>query len=89
MHQLTVNYAGRVQGVGFRYTVRSIATDLGLAGWVRNNDDGTVTMLAEGTEDVLTVLRRRIRESGVGRIDSERDTLEERSAGMRSFEIVS
>jgi acylphosphatase len=41
-------FAGRVQGVGFRATCRSIARDFGVAGTVRNLPDGTVELVAEG-----------------------------------------
>jgi acylphosphatase len=44
---------GRVQGVFFRDSVKRHALDRGLAGWVRNNDDGTVEAVFEGgPEDV-------------------------------------
>lgn len=46
-------FSGRVQGVGFRYAVMQKAMAHDLTGWVRNNDDGTVEMEAEGTEDQL------------------------------------
>jgi acylphosphatase len=39
---------GNVQGVGFRYHILRQARQLGLRGWVRNNDDGTVELVAEG-----------------------------------------
>ena len=39
---------GRVQRVAFREYTRRTATDLQLSGWVRNCDDGTVEVLAEG-----------------------------------------
>jgi len=42
---------GRVQGVGFRYFVQSIARKYGLTGWVMNMPDGTVAMEAQGPED--------------------------------------
>ncbi len=43
-----VYYAGRVQGVGFRYTVRRIADGIDVAGFVRNLPDGRVQLVAEG-----------------------------------------
>ncbi|MCQ8894659.1 MAG: acylphosphatase [Methanolinea sp.] len=45
--------SGRVQGVGYRYFVRDVALRLGVAGWVRNNPDGTVSVVAEGERDTL------------------------------------
>jgi acylphosphatase len=39
---------GLVQGVGFRYFVRSRAMHLGLDGWVANRADGSVAVVAEG-----------------------------------------
>jgi acylphosphatase len=43
-----VRIEGRVQGVGFRAWARGEAERLGLAGWVRNEKDGSVTALLEG-----------------------------------------
>ena len=42
-------YVGRVQGVGFRYSVKQLAAGYDVTGWVRNLPDGTVEMLAAGT----------------------------------------
>ena len=42
-------YTGRVQGVGFRYSVKQIAAGFDVTGWVRNVADGTVELLASGT----------------------------------------
>ena len=41
--------SGDVQGVGYRYTMRMVAVDVGVAGWVRNRRDGTVEAEVEGT----------------------------------------
>jgi acylphosphatase len=53
---------GRVQGVGFRWFVEREAHMLGIAGWVRNNHDGSVEVLAQGTRDQLSGLHSRLRE---------------------------
>jgi acylphosphatase len=53
---------GRVQGVGFRWFVEREAHILGVAGWVRNNADGSVEVLAIGTRDQLLGLRARLRQ---------------------------
>lgn len=47
---------GRVQGVGFRYRVQSLASGLRLSGWVRNLDDGRVEMELQGTEEMMKQL---------------------------------
>jgi acylphosphatase len=46
-----VYYSGDVQGVGFRYTARSLARGLAVTGFVRNLADGTVEVVAEGARD--------------------------------------
>ncbi len=46
-------FSGDVQGVGFRYRAKYAADLLGISGWVRNNDDGTVSMEAQGNRDAL------------------------------------
>jgi len=53
---------GDVQGVGFRYFVQRKAQQLGLRGWVRNNDDGTVEVVAEGERGALEQLKRALDE---------------------------
>ncbi len=53
---------GDVQGVGFRYFVTRTARPLGLSGWVRNRDDGSVEIVAEGEKRNLEELLRAARE---------------------------
>jgi acylphosphatase len=57
-----VEVTGRVQGVGFREFVRTIAQRLGIAGWVRNREDGAVELAASGrasqVETLLAAVRR-------------------------------
>jgi acylphosphatase len=51
--QRQVLYEGRVQGVGFRYTVCRVAGRFGVTGYVRNLPDGRVLLVAEGAQDEL------------------------------------
>jgi acylphosphatase len=47
---------GRVQGVGFRWSLNAKANALGLAGWVRNRHDGSVEALVRGEPDAVEAL---------------------------------
>ena len=51
---------GRVQGVGFRYFAEQAAQALGISGWVRNDDDGTVQVYAVGTPEQMSELAARL-----------------------------
>ena len=51
---------GRVQGVGFRYFAERAARELGVTGWVRNDDDGTVRVYAVGSPAQLAELAGRL-----------------------------
>jgi len=73
---------GRVQGVGYRYFVLRHAEELGLAGYAKNQADGTVEVVAEGADEALKQLEERLNEgpsfahvSGV-----EREAIAERGA---------
>jgi acylphosphatase len=48
--QAQVFFSGRVQGVGFRYTIKKIAAGFEVVGTVRNLPDGRVELMAEGSE---------------------------------------
>lgn len=64
MIRVEVSYVGRVQGVGFRATAQEIARAFPVAGWVRNEPDGTVRLAIEGpgadVERFLSTLRFRM-----------------------------
>jgi acylphosphatase len=62
MERLHAVVRGSVQGVGFRYFIQRKARQLGLRGWVRNNDDGTVELLAEGSRSDLEQLMMAVEE---------------------------
>ncbi len=46
-------FSGRVQGVGFRYTVVGVAAKLDVTGFVRNLPDGRVLLIAEGSREEI------------------------------------
>jgi DNA ligase D-like protein (predicted 3'-phosphoesterase) len=58
--------SGRVQGVGFRDATRSMARELGVQGWVRNADDATVAVHAEGPPAAVDKLVAFLREGPPG-----------------------
>ncbi len=79
---------GRVQGVGFRWFVEREAHILGIAGWVRNNHDGSVEVQAQGTRDQLLGLRSRLREGPrAARVDAVEESDAQPVAGLISFRI--
>ena len=61
-----MHYAGRVQGVGFRYTVQNIAQQYNIHGYVRNLSDGRVELLMEGSEPEMDQIAQRIAEKMAG-----------------------
>jgi len=87
--RMQVFYSGRVQGVGFRYTVKTVAGGYEAVGVIRNLPDGRVELLAEGVRDELEAFRAAIRESGLdGFIDDETVSWSEAKNEFRGFEIV-
>ena len=79
---------GRVQGVGFRWFVEREAHILGVAGWVRNNHDGSVEVLAQGTREQLSGLHSRLREGPrAARVDAVEVSEASPAAGLSSFRI--
>lgn len=60
MIRCRVLYAGRVQGVGFRYRTERIAAGLPVSGYVRNLPDGQVELVAEGAREAVGRLLTRI-----------------------------
>lgn len=87
--RLQIYYSGRVQGVGFRYTVKSLAPGYELSGVVRNLADGRVELTVEGEKSELEAFHLAVRESGLQRfIEQEQMTWSPAQGGFRGFEIV-
>src|SRR6059058_1578658 len=79
---------GRVQGVGFRWFVEREAHMLGIAGWVRNNSNGSVEVLAMGTREQLLGLRSRLRAGPrAARVDGVEEHEAKPVAGLTTFRI--
>ena len=62
MEAYVLRITGRVQGVGFRWFVERAASRYGVRGYVRNLQDGSVEVLAQGTTAALEGFRRELRE---------------------------
>jgi acylphosphatase len=78
---------GLVQGVFFRDTVRRRATELGVAGWVRNNWDGTVEAVFEGAPDAVDSLVTRCHEGPRGARVDRVDVTDESPEGVSGFAV--
>lgn len=78
---------GLVQGVLFRDTIRRHAERRDVAGWVRNNPDGSVEAVFEGEEDEIERLAELCRDGPRGaRVDSV-DVLREEPEGLSGFQV--
>lgn len=55
-YAVDVRVTGQVQGVAFRYSCQQQAERLAVAGWVRNETDGSVSAHAEGDQDAVDAL---------------------------------
>ena len=78
---------GLVQGVFFRDTVRRHARSRGLAGWVRNNPDGTVEAVFEGEPEAVERLVSFVHEGPSGAIVERVDVVEEEDEGLSGFAV--
>ena len=70
--------AGRVQGVGFRYSMERKARGLGVTGWVRNLHDGGVEALVQGTPGAVAAITEWARHGPPGALVTD---LKESEAG--------
>jgi acylphosphatase len=81
-------YSGRVQGVGFRYTVRQLAHGFDVVGFVRNLDDGRVEMIIEGEGEELGRFIQHVAESDLAPYIRQTSVTSQPPTGeFRSFSI--
>jgi len=78
---------GRVQAVGFRYSLARAAETRGVAGWARNLPDGTVEAAFEGEREPVEAMMRLSRDGPRGAAVERVEAAEEKPEGLRGFEI--
>lgn len=84
--RLTAWVHGRVQGVGFRWWVRSRALELGLTGWAANLEDGRVEVVAEGPRSSVQALLDALNGAGTpGRVRTVVERWAEARGGISGF----
>ena len=87
--RLHIFYSGRVQGVGFRYSVKTLATGFEVTGTVANLPDGRVELAAEGARVELEEFRKTIQDSEVGGFIKQEDVSWQPARNeYRGFNIV-
>jgi len=87
-NQLLINVKGKVQGVFFRAHTRDKAEQLHLKGWVKNNSDGTVSILAQGEKEQIDQLLDWCKEGPPsGRVDEITTTTPDIVEKVDEFEI--
>jgi acylphosphatase len=88
MQRVTVHYSGRVQGVGFRATVRNIARGYDVTGTARNLPDGRVELIAEGEKEEVAAFLEGVATSDLSSYISGRpETWSAAQGGLRGFMI--
>jgi len=86
---MQIFYSGHVQGVGFRYTAKTVAAGFDVAGTIRNLSDGRVELVAEGAKDELHAFRQAVRDAGLAHfIRNEEVSWSDATGAFRGFEIA-
>ena len=89
MHRIDVIITGRVQGVWFRKYTQNKARELGLTGWVRNETNGTVSLIAEGDDELLKKLTKWLQRGSPGaKVNTVNVNWEEAQETLKTFEII-
>lgn len=90
MITISALYEGKVQGVGFRASVLTLAKGYEVTGWVKNHVDGRVEVFASGDAAEVEEFLQAIRESHLaGHIEHENVTPADADPGVRGFRIIS
>ena len=77
-----------MQGVGFRFYVEREARQLGIAGWVRNDPEGAVEVLATGTHEQQAAFKAKLHQGPrAARVDDVNESEAQPVAGLNVFRI--
>ena len=79
---------GEVQGVGYRYTMRMVAREAGVAGWVRNRRDGSVEAEVEGTDAQVDEVLAWMAEGPPGSHVEDATVTDASPTGERGFDVL-
>lgn len=84
-----VVFSGEVQGVGFRYTAKRYATELGLKGTVRNLQDGSVELVAQGSKPLIEKLVQLLEEDAFPKkITEKKMQFRETNSSFPDFRVL-
>ena len=82
------NISGRVQGVGFRFFVIERARRLNMSGYVSNNIDGTVEVVAEGDQQDINTLHEYLKQGPMmAHVENCKVTTKESTGEFRGFDV--
>lgn len=88
MRRVRVIVRGEVQGVGYRYTLRIVAREAGVSGWVRNLRDGSVEAEIEGTADEVDEVLAWMAEGPPGALVTQATATDAAPRGGSGFEVL-
>lgn len=87
--RLHLSIYGSVQGVFFRANAQSVASRLGILGWVKNNVDGSVEILAEGDPESLRTLAKWCKKGPSGAtVENVKETWGVATGEFSGFEVI-
>jgi acylphosphatase len=85
MRSVRMTITGHVQGVGYRFWAERAAAALGIRGWVRNRSDGSVELLASGSDDAVAGLIEACRRGPVAAVVADLTVADAEEAGSTGF----
>ena len=84
-----IRFTGRVQGVNFRWTTFRVAQRFAIAGWVRNEPDGSVRCIAEGEAQELDAFVKAVEDAMSGYISDTNISTAAATGDLHGFTVRS